>query len=467
MGLTIPYSSRDARSVRHGRALLSLPTTGVDTRFARNVEGGVMPVDSGNDFPQPRAQGRDRGTRCGSFIVDRRGTILGFDLEMEALTGWPAIDVVGHNKELSEALATDERGELRSTALPLYGGTIPMPADSQRLELRLNCRDGRSIDVEAVVIRLPGSGDRLAVSVHRVLARSASQPATGDIHQSDPLTGLSSRAVFTRRVATYLRSAAAIGRPLALVFADVDHLRRINDRVGHAAGSEVLRRIAGILRASVPDEDLVSRLGDDDFAMLLLGAGRGEARQVAARLRSTVERFRFFGTRDEENPVQVTLSLGAASYPADADNEADLMERAREALEEARSFGRNRVWCYLRRPRVPVQVPVYFDGAESMLVGFTLDLSPSGLFVQTRTPVEIGMRCALAFPLPGTEDNVHVIGRVVRTVPAQQAMLADARVPGMGIEFEKLGPADRRTLEMFLHLHESSTLRPEDGTFSF
>jgi hypothetical protein len=66
---------------------------------------------------------------------------------------------------------------------------------------------------------------------------------------------------------------------------------------------------------------------------------------------------------------------------------------------------------------VPVQVPVFFEGAESLLVGYTRDLSPSGVFVQTSAPIEIGMRCALAFPLPGHEGKVHVVGRVVRTVP--------------------------------------------------
>lgn len=413
-----------------------------------------------------RPSSRERSTRCGSFIVDTRGTILGFDQGMEALTGWPAVEVVGRQKDLAQALMEDERGERRSLTLPLYTGTIPVLSESRRLELRLNCRDGRSMEVEAVVSHLKGGGDRIAVSVHRVLTRSAGATAPGDLEQRDPVTGLSGMDPFLRRLKTCLRAAAAIGRPLAVVLADVDHLRRVNDRMGHSAGSEVLRKLAGILRATVEDEHQVARLGDDDFAILLSGAGRGEARQVAARLRSTVERFRFLESRDEAHPVQVTLSLGAASYPADADNDADLLERAREALEEARSFGRNRVWCYLRRPRVPVQVPVYFDGSESMLLGFSLDVSPSGLFVQTRTSIDIGMRCALAFPLPGTEGNLHVIGRVVRTVPPERVPAGEVRVPGMGIEFERLGREDRRVLEGFLHRQEALTLRAENGTFS-
>jgi uncharacterized protein (TIGR02266 family) len=150
---------------------------------------------------------------------------------------------------------------------------------------------------------------------------------------------------------------------------------------------------------------------------------------------------------------QSGTALGAATYPSDAESAADLIERTREALAEARSLGRNRVWCYARRARVPVKTPVYFDGTEPSIVGFSSDLSPSGIFIKTPAPLEAGMRCALAFPLPGTEENVHVIGRVVRSVTHADPDSHASPEPstGMGIEFEKFGPEDRLTIETFLH----------------
>jgi Tfp pilus assembly protein PilZ len=158
---------------------------------------------------------------------------------------------------------------------------------------------------------------------------------------------------------------------------------------------------------------------------------------------------------------------GAASFPADAENGSDLVDRAKDALDEAREMGRNRVWCYLRRPRVPLEVPVFFDAAESLLVGYTRDLSPSGIFVQTAVPMEIGMRCALAFPLPGHDGKVHVIGRVVRKVPPEVGENRVVRIPGMGVEFERFGGAtDRRSIESYLHHHEGETQRPEVGPLS-
>jgi diguanylate cyclase (GGDEF)-like protein len=414
---------------------------------------------------------RSRRTEHGAFIVDRNGTILAFDQGMEGLTGWPAVEVVGRHKDRGDRLSG--RGERRLASVPVYEGEIPVGRATCSLQLTLRARDGRALCTEASVRRLAGPGERLMVTVQRILARSAKSGVIADEARRDPLTALPGPESFGARLEQEFASASLSARPLALILADVDHLREINDRHGRAAGDRVLQELAGILRVSVDDEARLCRLGDDDFAILLPDAGRGEARQLAAGLRSMVERFRFFsgveGTRLGSAQPAITISLGAASFPADAENGSDLLERARDALDEAREMGRNRVWCYLRRPRVPVEVPVFFDSAEALLVGYTRDLSPSGIFVQTSVPMEIGMRCALAFALPGGDGRVHVIGRVVRTVPPDTTLdTHTVRVPGMGVEFERFGGSiDRRSIETVLHRHEGQSLRPERPPLSF
>ena len=403
----------------------------------------------------------------GSFIVDGRGTILGFDQAMEELSGWPAVKVVGHGKDLTLLPDPPPENGVTMHSVPLYEGQIPVDSQSGNIFLFLNCRDGRRLDVEATSRQLEGPGDRLHVTVLRVLASSATTlPPMGQRH--DTLTGLPDGDGFSVRIAEDFARASTRAEPLALILLDIDHLREINDRLGREAGDEVLKKVAGILRVTIDDERRIARLGSDDFTVLLPGAGRGEARRIAAAIRSTVERFRFFSDDDRNERTKVTVTLGATSFPADADNQRELIERAREALDEARAMGRNRVWCYLRRPRVPVQVPVFFDSADPLLVGYTRDLSPSGIFVQTTSGIEVGMRCALAFPLPGHDGKVHVVGRVVRTVhPQMDEEIQDLRIPGLGVEFERFGgDKDRRAIEAYLHAHESTTLRPEDGILS-
>ena len=389
----------------------------------------------------------------GSFIVDGRGVVLAFDLRMEDLTGWPAFEVVGRHKDHAGGREKGD-GAGGSIVRSLYEGSIPAPTPEGAFDLRLRCRDGRLLDVEAFVKPLRGAGGRMSVHVARVLALSEVPGLAAGSERRDRLTGLEDQSAFLAHLEAEIAEADAHARPLAIILADVDHLRRINDRLGRSAGDELLRKLAGILRAAVGAEDMVARLSDDDFGILLVGAGRGEARQVAARIRSNMEQVRLLcGRVGQEAGRLVTLSLGAATYPSDAESASDLLERTREALSEARALGRNRVWCYARRARVPVKTPVYFDGTEPSIVGFSTDLSPSGIFVKTPAPLEAGMRCALAFPLPGTEENVHVIGRVVRSITHIDPTSHTDPEPstGMGIEFEKFGPEDRLTIETFLH----------------
>lgn len=407
---------------------------------------------------------RARTSDSGSFIVDAGGTILGFDERLEGLTGWSAAEVVGRERVEGRSLCVvDEGGRRRPLAFDVESlrrrsGVLP-------LELHVRCADGRLLDVEASAFRTPGAGDRVTVVIHRVLA--ATEGPADPAEPTDALTGLATRESFLERLDADLRVAARNARPLAVILADVDHLRKVGDRFGREAENGVLRKIAGILRATVRDEDLIARLGGDDFALVLSGIGRGSARQIAARLRSTVERFRFLHPGAPDGGLRLTLSLGAATFPADADGPSDLLARAEDALREARALGRNRVWCYTRRPRVPLRTPVYLDGSAPLLLGYTKDLSPSGLFVSTPAPIDIGMRCAISFPLPTSVGNVHVIGRVVRAVPLQDAALGrDLQVPGMGIEFERFGAEDRRAIESFLYENEARSVRPEDGRLS-
>ena len=87
--------------------------------------------------------------------------------------------------------------------------------------------------------------------------------------------------------------------------------------------------------------------------------------------------------------------------------------------------------------------------------------------MQTSENIEVGMRCALAFPLPGHQGKVHVVGRVVRTVLPDFEPEQAVRIPGLGIEFERFGgQSDRSAIEQFLHGREATSLRPENGILS-
>lgn len=393
----------------------------------------------------------------GAFIVDGRGIVLGLDARTEALTGWSASDVVGKHKDLGGQPASGAKSLGSPPPSSFYEGSIPVPFDSDSFGLRLFRRDGRVLDVEALATRLAGAGERVGVNIVRIVSVSQRSGEPAVTETQDALTGLLNQPTFLERLGAVLDRSAAGGSPLALILADVDHMRRVNDQAGRKSGDEALCNLASMLRAETNKEDLLARLGDDDFAIALRDAGSREARETAGRLRATAGRFPFFGSRFGKDPIRLTLSFGAAAYPADAENATDLLDRAREALRQARAHGRDRVWCYARRPRTMLRAPVYLDGSEPLLVGIAKDLSPSGIFVQTPAPLRAGMRCALSFPLPGWEGNVHVIGRVVRAVPPRPIeSAAGGPLSGMAIEFERFSPGDQVAVENFLHANETS-----------
>ncbi|RMG48211.1 MAG: diguanylate cyclase [Acidobacteria bacterium] len=381
----------------------------------------------------------------GSFVVDSGGHILAFDRAMERLTGWSTFEVVGRHKDLGFYDKPDETGVRRYRARPLFEGSLPRAERTLSTRLTMNARDGSQFEVEALVTPLGQDRRRYAVEIKRVLARIAGPVIAPPGDGVDAVTRLPDATKFHERLREAFARARLSGQPLAVLIVDIDGYSLLEGKVGQATGSDVLRRAGGILRAMVRQDDMVARLEKDHFGIILEGAGRGDARLVGGRIRQTVERFSF--ARGDGDELRVTVSIGAACFPADGETAAELFRRAQEALREAKRLGRNRVWCYVRRPRVPLATPVYFDGPAAQVLGMSRDLSNSGLFVETKDLLPVGLRLGLSFHLPGEAEPVRCVGRVARTAPDDPT----GRPGGLGIEFERYAGDGRRRIEAFIH----------------
>ena len=155
----------------------------------------------------------------------------------------------------------------------------------------------------------------------------------------DPLTGLPNRALFGDRLNHALGAAARSGRPLAVMYLDVDKFKRINDTLGHAAGDQLLKNIASRLRGCLRAVDTPSRLGGDEFAVLLEDISEAnDAVAVAERIKAAMaEPFPLASP-----PVQVRLSIGIAlAHVADT---AEMVVRGADvAMYTAKREGGGRV----------------------------------------------------------------------------------------------------------------------------
>ena len=125
----------------------------------------------------------------------------------------------------------------------------------------------------------------------------------------------------------------------ALLIIDADHFKRINDSFGHLTGDQALLQIAAAITRGVRSGDILGRIGGEEFGAFLVGASEEEAKLVAERIRSEVERLRF--QPNDEPAVPLTVSIGGTNCGSEA-NVSELMRAADLRLYEAKRRGRNR-----------------------------------------------------------------------------------------------------------------------------
>lgn len=162
----------------------------------------------------------------------------------------------------------------------------------------------------------------------------------------DGLTGLYNHRYFQEFLENTLEHCMQHGIPIACILIDLDFFKRLNDSYGHPVGDEVLRRIARVLSEVAPQNGLVARYGGEEFAVVVVGKGLGETRQISERMRRMVEETRI---EAPQHTLRVTLSVGGVWHdPARGERVKKelLVQRADEALYQAKENGRNQVYFY-------------------------------------------------------------------------------------------------------------------------
>ena len=163
----------------------------------------------------------------------------------------------------------------------------------------------------------------------------------------DALTNLNNRRQFETRLGQEIAIAKRQNNPLCAMMIDIDFFKKVNDTYGHAAGDEVLRTVASIIKDALRESDIPARYGGEEFAVLLPFTKIDEAKIVGERLRASVEDTPITINADspEKQDIKVTISMGLAEYDKAETGEA-LFERADKALYNAKKSGRNRVCLF-------------------------------------------------------------------------------------------------------------------------
>jgi diguanylate cyclase (GGDEF)-like protein len=213
------------------------------------------------------------------------------------------------------------------------------------LDAFADIRDALFMSAVVGIVRVMRAVDERNQIEHELLeavfALERRRAAFEELAMHDELTGLYNRRELDRRLAAETARVHRSQQTFSLVLLDVDHFKSINDRFGHAAGDEVLRRLASIVQSELRISDMAARYGGEEIAIVLPDTSADDAENVAVRLRERLEREMF--DVGAGAAIGVTASFGVSCAQGTATTTACMFAAADEALYEAKATGRNRV----------------------------------------------------------------------------------------------------------------------------
>jgi diguanylate cyclase (GGDEF)-like protein len=220
-----------------------------------------------------------------------------------------------------------ENGEFLVRDLGSTNGTYVndnLVADEGRLRHGDQLKVGRTI-LKFIV------GDDVEVEYHEEIYR---------LMTTDGLTQLHNKRYFDEMLDREVARAKRYKRSFSLIVFDIDHFKKINDRFGHLAGDTILRQLGAVLLGRLRVNDVLARIGGEEFALITPEVGLEGARELAGKINRLIgdTRFEFEGT-----PVDVTVSVGVAEWQQPYDDASELFKAADNKMYEAKHKGRNQV----------------------------------------------------------------------------------------------------------------------------
>jgi len=293
-----------------------------------------------------------------------------------------------------------------------------------------------------------------------LMCRALLIPALKHQARTDDKTGLLNARYFAEVFAEELERTRRARRPLAIIMADLDLLRVINNTYGHLAGDVVLAGIGAAIRKTIRGNDIAGRFGGEEFAIILPELESAEAHALAERIRLAIEALRF-DVVTSSTPIRATMSLGVACFPTNGDSTTSLTQAADVAVYQAKLNGRNRIVMAadvphalkLEAPEPAHQAAATFD-AECVGPFHSVNQNPPppSTIVQNRS-VRAAVPPALKRP-PPSHATEHTPGQVWILVSGVVAVAIGLTLLGIRAPL----PLDWTALLMFVILAVSAEL---------
>ena len=337
----------------------------------------------------------------GILRTDADGNVTYLNRFAEKVTGWSRAEARGRPFADVLRLIDNISGASLDDAL-----AIALQADktASGMTSSINCtlvrRDGEEFGIEsrvAIIHDQDGNAVGAVVAFRDVSAARVASLEMSRVAQHDVLTNLPNRALFNDRLSQAISLAERQSKQLAVLFVDLDQFKRINDSLGHSVGDRLLRSVARRLVACVRRTDTVSRLGGDEFLILLSQIEHSEDAAITARkiLRAVAAPHVI-----DSKSLDVNVSIGGSTYPADAQNAETLVSYADVAMYEAKQQGRNSYQFFRTDMRARMATRVALERDLRCALGrneFTLHYQPK---VNFQTGQCTGMEALLRWQHP-------------------------------------------------------------------
>jgi diguanylate cyclase (GGDEF)-like protein/PAS domain S-box-containing protein len=305
-------------------------------RYVAHVRDATAQVRAEQELAESARLFRDvlENVDLAALNMDANGIITYCNPELCRLVGWPAEELLG--RDWFEICVPPDNGEARA----LHGEGIATGRIERHHEGQVLTRSGARRTIRwshTLVTNASGRPVGTTSLGEDITEKLAAQRALAHRATHDPLTGLANRTLMDERLT---RAVADPNRPVAVILCDLDGFKRVNDRLGHAAGDAVLRAVAGRLRGICRAQDLVCRPSGDEFVIVVTGEPGETARKLrttCAQISSRIERAVRQPVVVDDGRAAVGVSMGVAATAGGRSSAEQLLRTADRAMYRAKS----------------------------------------------------------------------------------------------------------------------------------